>query len=78
EVLSVEMPVLSATGVMVSKLAALDEHYCDFSALLPVARGLREQVDWQHVRDRLHDNDFAMVFLDLLARLGVTAPDDHR
>lgn len=77
EVLSVEMPVLSATAVMVSKLAALDEHYCDFSALLPVARGLREQVDWPHVRDRLGDNDFAQVFLDLLARLGITAPDDH-
>lgn len=77
EVLSVEMPVLSATAVMVSKLAALDEHYCDFSLLLPVARGLREQVDWAHVRDRLPDNDFAQVFLDLLARLRITAPDAH-
>ena len=78
EVLSVEMPVLSATGVMVSKLAALDEHYCDFSSLLPVARGLREQVDWDHVRDRLRDNDFAQVFLDLLARLRITGPVDRR
>jgi hypothetical protein len=78
EVLSVEMPVLSATAVMISKLAALDEHYCDFSALLPVARGLREQVDWPRLRERLHDNDFAMVFLDLLVRLGIVDGDAVR
>src|SRR3954465_3239454 len=36
-VLSVEMPVLQATDVLVTKLLALDEHYCDFSRLLPTA-----------------------------------------
>ena len=46
EVQSVEMPVLSATDVVAQKLGALDEHYCDFGSLLPVARALREQVDW--------------------------------
>jgi hypothetical protein len=70
-VLSVEMPVLTATDVMVTKLAALDEHYCDFSRLLPPARALREQVDWDLVRRDVADNDFAMVFLVLLERLGI-------
>jgi hypothetical protein len=74
EVLSVTMPVLSATDVVTQKLAALDEHYCDFSALLPVARSLREQVDWAHVRSEVADNDFAVVFLELLARLDVIEP----
>jgi hypothetical protein len=72
-VLSVQMPVLAATDIVVSKLMALDEHYCDFSRLLPVARALREQVDWDSVRRDVAGNDFAVVFLELLQRLGVVA-----
>ena len=70
-VLSVLMPVLTATDILVTKLMALDEHYCDFGRLLPVARALREQVDWEAVRREVGGNDFAAVFLELLARLGV-------
>ena len=70
-VLSVQMPVLAATDIVVTKLMALDEHYCDFARLLPVARALREQVDWATVRREVADNDFAVVFLQLLDRLGV-------
>jgi len=70
-VLSVLMPVLTATDVMVTKLMALDEHYCDYGRLLPVARALREQVDWATVQREVARNDFAVVFLQLLARLGV-------
>jgi hypothetical protein len=51
---------------------ALDEHYCDFARLLPVARALREQVDWPRVRREVAANDFAVVFLVLLDRLGIT------
>ena len=71
EVLSVEMPVLSATRLMVQKLNAMDEHLCDFAVLLPVARALREQVDWERVRTEIADNDFAVAFMFLLDRLGV-------
>jgi hypothetical protein len=70
-VLSVQMPVLAATDIVVTKLMALDEHYCDFSRLLPVARALREQVDWPRVAREVAGNDFAVVFLLLLGRLGV-------
>lgn len=38
EVLSVAMPVLSATELLVQKLNAMDEHDCDFAVMLPVAR----------------------------------------
>ena len=75
-VLSVHMPVLAATDVVVTKLMALDEHYCDFSRLLPVARALREQVDWDTVRREVADNDFAVVFLELLDRLDVVPKAD--
>jgi hypothetical protein len=71
QVLSVEMPVLSATDVVVTKLLALDEHYCDFSKMLPVARALREQVDWGRARSASEDNDFAVAFFVLLDRLGI-------
>jgi hypothetical protein len=40
-VLSVQMPVSASTDIVVTKLMARDEHYCDFSRLLPVARGHR-------------------------------------
>ena len=70
-VLSVQMPVLTATDIVVTKLMALDEHYCDFSRMLPVARALREQVDWDVVRREVADNVFAVVFLELLDRLDV-------
>jgi hypothetical protein len=70
-VLSVHMPVLAATDIVVTKLMALDEHYCDFSRMLPVARALREQVDWAAVRRDVAGNDFAVVFLQLLERLRV-------
>lgn len=70
-VLSVQMPVLSATDILITKLMALDEHYCDFGRMLPVARALREQVDWALVAREVAGNDFAVVFLLLLGRLGV-------
>ena len=75
-VLSVQMPVLGATDIVVTKLLALDEHYCDFARDLPVARALREQVDWDVVRRDVADNDFAAVFLILLERLGIIDPAD--
>jgi hypothetical protein len=67
----VQMPVLAATDIVVTKLMALDEHYCDFARMLPVARALREQVDWAVVEREVAGNDFAVVFLQLLGRLGV-------
>jgi hypothetical protein len=72
EVLSIVMPVLSPTDLLTSKLNALEEHYCDYSKLLPVARALREQVDWDRVRADTAGNDFAATGLFLLDRLGIT------
>jgi hypothetical protein len=74
EVLSVVMPVLSGTELVVQKLNALDEHMCDFSRLLPVARAMREQVDWGRVRDETKVNDFAAAFLFLAERLSLIEP----
>jgi hypothetical protein len=69
EVLSVQMPVLSATEVL-----ALDEHSCDFGAMIPVVRALREQVDFDRVRAETADSPFAGALLFLLERLDVVPP----
>jgi hypothetical protein len=74
-VLSVHMPVLEASDIIVTKVMALSEHYCDYGRLLPVARAMREQVDWPDVRRRVAENDFAVVFLVLLERLGISEPE---
>jgi len=71
EVESVRMPVLSTTELMVDKLNALEEHACDFGKVVPVARAVREQVDWDEVAIRTADNDFAAAMLFLLGRLGI-------
>lgn len=73
EVLAVRMPVLSATDLMSTKLRVLHEHYCDYARLLPVARALREQVDWDLVREECADNPFARHFLNLLVDLDIVA-----
>lgn len=77
QLFGVWMPVLPATVVMTAKLQSLDEHTCDFSALLPVARAVREQLDWASIERDTRDNPYAASFLDLLRRLEV-APTGGR
>jgi len=72
--LSVEaifMPVLSATQLMIHKLLSYSQHYCDFATGLPVARSLREQIDWDRVRRETAKSPYAEAFLVLLDRLDV-------
>ena len=64
----------SATELIGQKLNALEEHACDFGRQLPVARAVREQVDWDEVRAVTADNPFATAFLFLLERLAVVEP----
>ncbi|OBJ48240.1 nucleotidyltransferase [Mycobacterium asiaticum] len=70
-VLAVPMPVLPPTTVFIQKLRALTEHYCDFSKLIPAARAIREQLDWDQIEEDTADNDFAAAFLVLASRLGL-------
>lgn len=72
DVLAIRMPVLSPTQVVTEKLCSLTEHHCDFAALLPGVRAVREQVDWDRVRKDTADNDFAVAFLVLTDRLEIT------
>jgi hypothetical protein len=74
EMLSVEsiyMPVLSATQLMIHKLLSYTQHYCDFATGLPVARSLREKIDWDRVRNETAGSPYAEAFFVLLDRLDV-------
>ncbi|CAA9221862.1 MAG: hypothetical protein AVDCRST_MAG41-541 [uncultured Corynebacteriales bacterium] len=72
EVGSVQMPVLSATDLVVTKLLTYRDHYADFGSSLPMVRALREQVDWAEVRERTAASPFAEAFVFLADRLGIT------
>ena len=72
DVLAIRMRVLSPTYVITEKLNSLNEHHCDFAALLPAIRAVRERVDWERVRADAAANDFAVAFLVLTDRLGIT------
>ena len=72
EVGSVQMPVLSATDLVITKLLTFRDHYADFGSALPMVRALREQVDWAEVRRRTEQSPFAEAFLLLCDRLGLT------
>ncbi|MFF3073626.1 hypothetical protein ACFVSN_01040 [Kitasatospora sp. NPDC057904] len=72
---SVHMPVLAATDMVGSLLAAFSEHHCDFGAVLAVVRPLREKVDWGRVRAERSGKPMPDAFLYLLERLQVIGPD---
>lgn len=66
------MPVMPATHLLVDKLLVLGPHRCDMSELLPTARALREQIDWEAVRRKTGHSPYAEAFLLLVERLGIT------
>ncbi len=65
------MPVISATVLMEHKLLTFGQHYCDFAKALPLARSLREQIDWVRVHEATRDSPYAQAFLVLLDKLDV-------
>ncbi|MGZ6778029.1 MAG: hypothetical protein ACXVGO_03430 [Mycobacterium sp.] len=73
DVMAIRMRVLPPTRVLTEKLNSLNEHHCDFAELLPAVRAVREQVDWERLRADTAHNDFAVAFLVLSDRLGITA-----
>jgi hypothetical protein len=68
---SVWMPVLSPTDLMISQLRSFSEHHCDFGTALPIARTLRERIDWGRVRCECGALPMGDAFLFLLERLQV-------
>jgi len=70
-VLSMEMQVMALEDVLTTKLEALTEHSLDYAGILLIARSLREQIDWQVVRERTHGSPYAKAFFVLVEELGI-------
>ena len=71
EVYAVRMAVASTEDILVSKLLALNEQRLDYGGVVEIARSLREQVDWPHVRERTGGSPYARAFFCLLEELGI-------
>jgi hypothetical protein len=70
-VLGLDIRVMALEDVLVTKLMALNEHALRYESLLPIARALREQVDWEAVRARTAGSPFARAFFTLLDGLEI-------
>jgi predicted nucleotidyltransferase len=73
EVHAVRMPVMRAEDVLVAKLLAMREHEVDYDRVLEIARTVREQIDWDEVRERTIGSPYAKAFFTLVDELGVSA-----
>jgi predicted nucleotidyltransferase len=71
EVHAMRLKVAPLEDVLVQKLLALTEQNPDFSSVLELARSLREQVDWDDVRERTKESPFATAYFTLLDELEI-------
>jgi hypothetical protein len=76
-VAAVATPVLALEDVLVTMLCAIDEHTLDYSRLVAIVRSLREQIDWQQLRNRTAGSPYAQAFFTLVEGLGI-APSPGR
>ena len=74
EVMAQPLDVASLDDVMITKLLSITEMQPDFSSVLELARSLREQIDWEFVRDRTASSPFASSFFTLIEELGIVEP----
>jgi predicted nucleotidyltransferase len=71
---AMDFRVMAVEDVLFTKLNALNEHYLDFSSLLQISRAVREQVDWDRLRERTADSPYATAYFCLLDELGIIEP----
>lgn len=73
EVMAQPLLVASLDDVMSTKLLAINEQTPDFASVLELARSLREQIDWDAVRERTNGSPFARAFFTLIEELDIVA-----
>jgi predicted nucleotidyltransferase len=71
EVHATRLEVAALEDVLVQKLLAISEQEPDYSSVLELARALREQVDWDAVRERTKSSPFAKGYFTLLDELEI-------
>jgi predicted nucleotidyltransferase len=71
-VLAIEVRVMALEDVLSTKLMAIDEQEAvDYTGVLQIARALREQIDWELLRERTRSSPYARAFFCLVEELGV-------
>jgi hypothetical protein len=73
EVQALQMRVMRPDDVLVTKLMAMTQHTLNNESCLEIARSLREQIDWDHVRVRTRGSPFARAFFELVDGLEIAA-----
>jgi hypothetical protein len=76
EVYAVPMLVQAPEDLLVMKLLALDEMDLDLKSCLQIARALREQIDWDDVRERTLGSPYAQAFFTLVEELGIVSEEE--
>jgi hypothetical protein len=71
DVIGMSMPIMALEDIFTTKLLSLKEHYLNYEGLLPFARALREQVNWDEVRERTTESPFAKAFFVMIEELGI-------
>jgi hypothetical protein len=74
EVLALPIRVMAIDDAIVTKLLSLTEHYLDYSGLVSMTRALREQIDWDSVRERTSGSPYAKAFFTMVDELGIAPP----
>jgi hypothetical protein len=75
-VLSIRMHVMRLEDVFATKLMSLNDHYLDYAGLLQLVRSVREQVNWDEVRERTRSSPYARAFFALLDELDVVRAEE--
>jgi hypothetical protein len=78
EVMAIPVNVMSLEDVFVSKLLALREHELEYESLIEMARAVREQIDWNALRERTEQSPFARAFFTLAEGLELVEPQRER
>ena len=68
-VTSMAMNVMRLEDMFALRLQTLNEHHLEYAGLLKMARALREQVDWDAVRDRVRHTPYGQAFFTILEGL---------
>lgn len=75
-VAALDLPVIHLDDVLTMKLFAMDEHSCSYESVLALARAVREQINWDRVRERTAPSPFARAFFALIEGLHIVPAED--
>lgn len=70
-VMAMQTQVMDLDDILITKLMALDEHTADYGDMILISRSLREQIDWERLREETASSPFAAAFFALADGLGI-------